>query len=64
MLEPISFPQISQDNQTIHRAKIKALTDKEVQVAKVTNNHLNRDKVATSSLGSSDKESIAISESF
>lgn len=48
----------------IHRTKIKVLTDKEVQVAKVTNNHLNRDKVATSSFGSSDKESIAISESF
>ena len=31
-------------------------TDKEVQVARITNNHLNRDRVATSSLGNSDKE--------
>ena len=65
MPEPISYLQInSQDNKTIHKAKIQAQTDKEVQMVADTNNHLNRDKVETSSLGSSDKESIAISESF
>jgi hypothetical protein len=60
MLEPISYHHNSSlDNLTILKTKM-AQTDNH----NTSSNHLNRDKVETSSLGSSDKESIAISESF